>query len=391
MMRIGIFNHSRRDLGVYIHYPFCKRMCNYCDFFKQRYTPEGEKYFLENLEKEIQLLKELFSHSYSISSLYLGGGSPSIASPEFFKVLGEIFKHFKINSDFEFTIEINPEDLSGELLMLLKQVGINRISLGIQSFHSDVLKFLGRGYDISSLKRFYSKINGITENISFDLLFGFDDKFSRFHVAAFDMLDEFNPKHISLYALTVYGNTPLASICKKGSEHLIDEEHISERYSELSNLLESKGYFQYEVSNFAQPGFECRHNLRYWQLSNFIGLGPSASSHFFGLEWKNLTDLGKMRTNLDKSQLPTDKVEKLKTSSYLFEKLFLSLRLRKSISISGIAKQLRHKEEEFLPLLKGFESEGLLEISDSGKSFHLTNRGLFLSEEIFLELTSHLD
>ncbi len=265
------FNHSQKTISLYIHYPFCKRLCPYCDFFKVQYSKDLERVYINGLKREFEIYNELILRNYNTATIYVGGGSPSIASPEFFNFLESLNSKLNLSDNPEITIELNPEDINDNLISRLKNSPINRLSIGVQSLDEDVLKFLNREVNLKTFKNNFEKLNKIIENISFDILYGFPEKLSRNHIEKFLNLNDFNIKHVSLYFLTIYKGTAFYKRFQEAS-HLLNDDEIYKKYLKFVEQLNNLNFKHYEVSNFAKPGYESKHNLQYCLFHNFLVL-----------------------------------------------------------------------------------------------------------------------
>ncbi len=373
---------------IYIHYPFCKRFCYYCDFYKEKYDNVLEKRYIKNLQKEIEYIKEKYK-LFPLSSLYIGGGSPSLASPSFFDL---IFSHFSFKKNLEVSIEINIEDISLNFLNLLKNYPFNRISIGIQNFVENYSFILGRKIDNKLTLRNLEISSKFFENISIDLLIlGFEkDEFKKNIKYLKNVLKDFNIKHISLYILTLYEKTYLAKNIekiidnfllkniKKGSKQNLNKKDLLQRkyiqrkyidytYIKYQEYLDQNNFLQYEVSNFAKPNFLCNHNLAYWIFENYLGLGPSAVS----LYKKN----GKFISKINQKNLNFSSYEEeipLETYLYFRFRSFLGVPYR----------YLKNKENT--RYLDEFLKKNLIKIEN--KNLKITQKGYLLLDYIFDKL-----
>ncbi len=269
--------------GIYIHIPFCKQACHYCDFhFSTLLKHKAD--FLEALKKEIRLRKDFFVsavNSNNISTIYFGGGTPSLLTgKEINELFEELHKHFKIDSDAEITLEANPDDLTSEKISEIKQTPINRLSIGIQSFFDEDLLLMNRAHNSAQAKRSVelAKVNEF-KNITIDLIYGLPDltneKWKENLQKAFDL----DVQHISCYHLTVEKRTALFDMVDKKKINLLPEEKSIEQFKEMTKAMSDNGFIQYEISNFCKNGFYSRHNSSYWKKDLYLGLGPSAHSY----------------------------------------------------------------------------------------------------------------
>ena len=310
--------------SVYIHIPFCDTICTYCAFTKLFYEEKIVNEYLKTLKKEIK--KEY--QGEEIKTIYIGGGTPSCLKFSQLKELLDSLQVIKKSSNIEFTIEVNPESITKEKLELLKQYGVNRISMGVESTHSNTLKYLGRHHDFSMVKEKIDLIKKIGfTNINVDLIYG------TFHQTIKELeedlkgLMELQIPHISTYSLMIEPHTILFI----NKEKNIEEELDFEMYSFLSNFLKKNGYVHYEISNFAKEGYESRHNLVYWNNDEYYGFGLGASGYLHKIRYTNTRIMEKYLTSFFRIE------EKLTEKDLLSYALILGFR-----KIEGI-----HKKEFF--------------------------------------------
>jgi oxygen-independent coproporphyrinogen-3 oxidase len=264
--------------GIYIHIPFCGYACSYCDFYFTTHLHFKAK-FLETLFLEIDNRKN-FLNGKTVSTIYFGGGTPSKLSPkEIESIINKLKQSFSIEKDAELTLECNPDDIDLQTAIKLREVGINRLSMGIQTFHDKELDLLGRKHTGSvAIKAVKNIRKAGFENFSLDLIYGIPDSTISSWEQNLDTLISLKPNHISSYCLTIEPGTPLAYQINKNRLNLPNEHIIIEQFETLIKTLSSHGYEHYEISNFALPGLESKHNTSYWQGTHYLGLGPSAHS-----------------------------------------------------------------------------------------------------------------
>jgi oxygen-independent coproporphyrinogen-3 oxidase len=321
--------------GLYIHVPFCKTKCAYCDFYSvTSLTLVSE--WLEALKKELTLYKGRFT---PFDSVYLGGGTPTVLSTqELEEIVHCLHDHFCITPDAEFTIEANPDDITPEKLAVLRDLGVNRISVGVQSFNDQELQFLKRRHSASQTK---SALEWINESgfpkVGLDLMYGLAGQSESSWLGNLKEAIRFNPEHISCYQLTVEEHTPLGKMYKDGKIEPLGEDKERSFFILTSTFLEEKGYLHYEISNFAM-GKEnmCRHNLKYWKHAPYLGLGPSAHSYRGGARWWNHRSLRTYCLTLGSGLPPVAGAETLNESQYHLEHLMLGFRTREGVSLDEI-------------------------------------------------------
>ena len=270
--------------SVYIHIPFCSSLCSYCDFSKVLYREEMEIPYLNALASEIEDAydKEI------VHTLYIGGGTPSALSPKGLQRLGEIIKIFKLSSDCEFTFECNIEDISEELLLNLKNMGVNRLSIGIESFNKEKLKFMNRTCNFDDAKRKMSLARNLGfKNINLDLMYGIPNEKLKDTKKDLKQILKLDPDHISTYSLIIEEHT----MCKvRNDENILPEEEVR-MYEYIVSKLKKKRFHHYEISNFARPGYESKHNLTYWNNQEYYGFGLGASGYIKGFRYENVKNI----------------------------------------------------------------------------------------------------
>jgi len=357
--------------SLYVHCPFCVKKCPYCDFYSVETRPE-EKDYLRALLKELSLENPEFTQ---FPTLYFGGGSPSILSPAFFEAILSRVGQFS-----EVTVEFNPEDAEGEKLAALRDVGVNRVSLGIQSLSEETLKGLGRRQRVRENLRALEETLKHFPNTSVDLIFGAPgQKAEEFLRELSFLVENFPVKHLSLYALTLYPETSFYTLARQGRLELPPEEDVERAYYGAVELLKEKGFNHYEISNFAIPGFESKHNLSYWRLENYLGLGPSAASFYRNRFWKKRKSLQEYLKALEREELPLEEEVEFSPEELLEVKIQMGLRLTEGVELS-----LLPEESLESPRVKELIEEEFLKV-DGGR-LKLGERGLFVSNSVIGEL-----
>jgi len=370
--------------GIYIHIPFCESRCSYCDFATDVYRDN------DAVERYVSaLVSEIANHelqtAHKIETIYFGGGTPSLLSPkQLEKVIDVIQEKFDVQEDIEFTLEMNPATVSLEKLKAFKSLGVNRASFGVQTFDDRALKILARGHDADDAKTTYKLLRKAGyENISFDLIGGLPNQSLKDWEKNLAEALEMNPEHLSLYLLEIHEGTPLAEQIRSDRQPSPDEDLAGEMYELIAEKVAANGFEQYEISNFAKPGFESKHNNKYWLCEPVIGFGVSAHS-FDGKKtrWSNERDTNKYVTLVENSETPIVEINKLNEKQSSAEYAFLNLRLAKGVNL------VSYKTRFGLELLETFSDEisdltesGLLEVND--RSLRLTQKGKLFSNEVF--------
>ncbi len=365
--------------SLYLHIPFCIKKCNYCGFYSLPYREERVKLFISAILKEIELTRNL---PHLIKTIYIGGGTPSCLPVKYLEIiLQTLLKNYKIDKDIEFTIEVNPGTITQEKINLFKSYGINRISIGAQSFLDSELKILGRIHNVKDIiKTAHIIKNSGIENISVDLIYGIPkqtlDNF-KFSLKAATSLEI---KHISIYELTIERGTPMEKNLKNGKINLLNDDAIEQMYLFASEFLDEKGFYKYEISNFARQNYESLHNIAYWQRMAYLGLGPAAFSYLNGWRFYNPGNISLYFKYLSKNKLPWIREYEIKGIEELKEKIILGLRMKQGITLDSLC------------LINFFEELEKLKLTRiNGNKVSLTDKGMLLSNEIFAKVLLHIE
>ncbi len=310
--------------GLYVHIPFCAKKCNYCDFASFGYKSiESEEKYTDALVREF----EIISDNSLIDTVYIGGGTPTTLSLKGFeKVLRGIHKNFNIEPLKEFTVEANPLTVNEDSVKLLKEYGVNRISMGVQSANEDELKMLGRIHTFSEAVDTYNLLrkSGIS-NINLDLMFGLPYQDIKSLENSINKISELEPEHISCYGLKIEEGTPFYKMLLNGEIKETDDDLFADMYDLVKSSLKAKGLCQYEISNFSKQGFESNHNIKYWTQGEYFGAGLGASSFINGIRYTNTADFNEY-INFDTAVL-RDESEKMDKAGLMSEYMILGLRL----------------------------------------------------------------
>lgn len=283
---------SNKEAAVYIHIPFCDHKCIYCDFYSI-VSYENKSNYLNSLLKEIDYFANQYKEKYSIETIYFGGGTPSFVEPNYIeKILNHLDKYFSISDKVEITLETNPGTVDKEKLKSFKQIGINRISIGIQSFDDNELKFLTRIHNKETAIQTVNLANESGfENISIDLIFNLPKQTKERWFNNLQTAVKLPIKHISAYSLILERGTILNKMVLDGKVKIQDEDYDAQLYEITIDFLLNNNFIQYEVSNFAKNGFECKHNNAYWRYKDYLSFGTSAHSFVNGIRWWNYSSL----------------------------------------------------------------------------------------------------
>ena len=311
--------------GIYIHIPFCRRRCNYCDFYFITNTKLIDEY-ISFLKKEIGM-HSANCRNLSFETVYFGGGTPSVLSPEIISaVIDELHEHFDICGNPEISMEANPEDFPENNFKEYKSAGINRLSFGVQSFIDSELTFLTRQHNSSQAIGVIKNAQDHFENINIDLIYSLPRQKVNELELSLDTAVNLGVKHISAYTLTYENKTVLHKMLKDKVIRKNTSDKEAEYYKFVSEKLNASGFNHYEVSNFAKKGFECRHNLKYWGYEDYLGLGPSSHSFINYMRWNNFRSITKYFECLKRNSLPLEEKYKTTDTQRKLEFIMLSLR-----------------------------------------------------------------
>ena len=375
--------------GIYIHIPFCKKLCFYCDFY-HIISPDDKSAFVDALLKEASLRKDYLG-TETVSTIYLGGGTPSVFSiKELGTILNQINKLFRVAKDCEITIELNPDDVQPAYLNGLKNHNINRISIGIQSWRDSDLKILNRRHDSAqAVQALKNTLKAGFENVTIDLIYGIPGMSLQEWSSNIDFSVSFDIKHLSAYHLTFEPATVFGKMLKKGAISEIDEDDSIAQFNVLIEKTESAGFIQYEISNFGKPGYFSIHNSNYWKQVSYLGLGPSAHSfNGYSRQW-NIRDVkGYIKSlNAGKSFF---KSEELNTKARFNEYIMTSLRTMWGIDLEYVEKMFEKEGYDYVVNLAGkFREYGLMK--QDKKTLVLTNQGKMISDNIISEFMMPAD
>jgi len=374
------------SLGIYVHIPFCIKKCGYCDFISF-----DEKSPLEWHEYEKELIKEIKSYGdniggdYNVDTIFLGGGTPSILNPQIIQeILDQIKSSFKIDAGAEITIEANPGTLSEEKLRRYLAAGINRLSIGVQSFDDDLLRLLGRVHGQKEARQAYKIAREVGfDNINLDLMFAIPSQTMEKWESSLIELIELNPEHVSFYGLSYEEGTPFDQARKRREIVPIDDSLDRGMYKKGISLLINSGYEHYEISNMAKPGLQCKHNLKYWGMDDYLGLGIGAHSFIKGKRFSNTVSWDQY-FSVNKIETEHINTEYDNMSEYIFTGM------RKTTGISF--RNFREKfERDYFDYI-GQGKEQLWEYRDKGLLFfdtegmHFTEEGIDFSNLILADL-----
>ena len=370
--------------GIYLHIPFCKQACHYCDFHfttSQRGKPE----LLDAMLREIEMRKEEMSGQV-IDTIYFGGGTPSLLThTELMRFFDAIYSRFEVNPAAEITLEANPDDLSKEQLKMFRNTPVNRFSIGIQSFREQDLKAMNRAHTSAQAERCtLDAADAGFENLSVDLIFGLPDLSMEAWMENVKMALALPITHVSCYGLTIEPKTALAWQINKGMVKIPDDELAAAQYQWLLDMAEDSGFPWYEISNFAQPGFESKHNTSYWKGIPYFGVGPSAHSFNGTIRSWNVSSNAVYVKEMQEGRRAAE-TESLDESGRFHELVLTSLRVRNGLSVTDIRNRYGNDvHRSLLEAAQGYiEQEWLIHRDDRLK---LSRQGLLFADKITSDL-----
>lgn len=362
--------------GIYIHIPFCKQACHYCDFHFSTSLKNIDE-LITALVQEIEL-KQNYLDNAPIETIYFGGGTPSLIPVKYLeKLMEQIFNVHKVNSTIEITLEANPDDLTKEKVKQLRQTPINRFSIGVQSFYDEDLKWMNRAHNGAEASDAIKRVQDAGfENITIDLIYGMPSLSDKNWDNNIKQTLTLAIPHISSYSLTVEPQTALAHFIQKGQQQPLDEEKSARQFKHLMNQLEEARFIQYEISNFCKQGFESKHNSSYWKGTSYIGIGPSAHSFNGKMREWNIKNNIKYIESLSRHIIPAEN-ELLSINDEINEYIMISLRTIWGIDLTIIEKKfgdnylttLEQSAEEFIQRGWIEKKDGVIKTTREGKLF----------------------
>ena len=386
MALIQIVENKKKSLGIYVHIPFCRSKCEYCDFYSipgARSRDLMDRY----LDAVILHIREAAQGAagYEVDTVYFGGGTPSFfGAGGLAKIFAEIDRRFDVSRDAEVSLEANPDSVTLPMLTRLRRAGFNRISIGVQSDDDAQLKALGRPHTYRQAQQAVSLSRRAGfDNVSVDLMFGLPSQSREQWMQTLRNVIDLKADHISCYGLKVEPGTPLWQ--QRDSADLPDDDTQADMYLWTVDYLQKKGYEQYEISNFAQPGYESRHNLKYWMLEEYAGFGPGAYSDFGGVRYGYTRDLdGYIAGRLDLAES-----ERISPQEREMEYIMLRLRTARGIDIREFENRFRQRFAPLAAILESCAAHGLARQTETG--WCLTPRGFLVSNRIIGDLQEELN
>lgn len=372
--------------GIYVHIPFCKQKCKYCDFISFASYKEKYKEYVECLISEIKNKK--IENAPKVNTIYLGGGTPSILeSEDIIKIIGAIKERFELDENYEITIEINPGTITKEKLKDYKEVGINRLSIGLQSTHNRILKLIGRIHSYEEFLNTYNLAKEVGfENINVDLMLAIPTQTQEELLESVQEVINLNPNHISLYSLILEEGTELEKMISKGEYELLNEEIERNMYWKTKELLEENGYNHYEISNFSKKDSESKHNIDCWNQNQYIGFGVAAHSYYNEIRFSNINSLELYIINVKNNDFEKNvEINEIQDKpAQMREFMLIGLRKIDGIKISDFERKFRINPLFYFRFeISKLTEEGLIEVDLD--NIKLTKKGLDLANQVFEE------
>ncbi len=370
--------------GIYIHIPFCKQRCNYCAFYSSTLYNIKEEY-ADAVCKELLMRKE-YIKGEEIKTIYFGGGTPSTLPITLLqKICDTIYKNYSVCSNAEVTIECNPDDLTEEFLAVLRQLPFNRISMGVQSFSNRQLKRLGRRHNAEKARRAVGNARAAGyKNISIDLMFALPGSTTEEWEESINEAISLNPEHISAYNLMYEEDTPLHRALQQGDFEELSEEENVEQFSMLIKRIKEAGYCHYEISNFAKPGYESRHNSSYWNDTAYIGCGAAAHSYNGDSREWNISDIKEYIKGIESNNRNYE-IEHLTEEERYNDAILTRLRTSDGIPLAWIKNKFSQRLNRYmLNAAKKHIEYGNIKKTD--ETLYLTEKGIFISDAVIRDL-----
>ena len=399
---------NKRPLGLYLHFPFCVRKCRYCDFLSFPSDEAGREIYLERLKEEIKARGAIYQ-DYNIETLFIGGGTPSLMTgQQLTELLDTVRVSFHVSPVGEWTMECNPGTTDAETLRIYRNAGINRLSFGLQSMNDEELKYLGRIHTAKQFAENYQAARRVGfENINIDLMSALPGQTTASWLDTLNKAAAFEPEHLSAYSLIIEEGTPFwdlygddrsgeadvdgiiadGGVGQQGKAAILtlpDEDSERQMYHLTKRILAEKGYERYEISNYARKGFECRHNLIYWQRKDYLGLGLGAASLLGKERFSNTSDMQEYLKNSSAPEKIRKNRELLTREDEMAEFMFLGLRMTQGVSKKEFQEYFGTVIENIYgEVLKKYKKQGLL-LEESGRIF-LSREGVHVSNAVMAD------
>ncbi|GKX65565.1 radical SAM family heme chaperone HemW [Inconstantimicrobium mannanitabidum] len=367
-----------KEISLYIHIPFCKNKCMYCDFPSFSGKDNLKQRYVDALCKEI----ELKASKYKIKTIFIGGGTPTYLSIQELNNLFASINKLAFAEDLEFTVECNPGTLSEEKLLLMKTAGVNRLSIGLQATQNTLLKTIGRIHNFKEFEENFLLARKVGfKNINVDLMFALPDQSVQDWEETLNKVTELNPEHISAYSLIIEEGTPFCKLYNEDKLNLPSEDEERLMYSKTIEFLKFKNYNQYEISNFAKEGKQCRHNIVYWRLEEYLGCGSSAAGYIDGIRYKNKEIIEEYIESIERNVEALEEKVENSLEDTMEEFIFMGLRMIEGINEEKFFDKFKVKiDDVYLDVINKHINEGLLIRKDN--TLALTPKGIEFSNYV---------
>lgn len=372
-----------KRLGLYIHIPFCDKICNYCDFTAFQGANSKILEYVNALKKEIQLKG---NKNFFIDSIFIGGGTPSFIDGKYiFEILEEVRENFTVLEDIEISIETNPKTFDEKKLEFYKKAGINRLSIGVQSFNDKILKELGRNHNSKEVFESIELVRKFDFDINLDLIFGYQKQSVEDILYDLEMVKKINPEHISYYSLIIEEKTKFKALQNAGKLNFLDEDIERKMYHLIVENLEKIGLKQYEVSNFSKEQKESVHNKKYWNCKEYLGMGVSSHSYFEDVRFSNTVNLSKYIKELENGNIPIDFSENLDMATKKFEYIIMNMRLKEGFLIFDYNKLFNVSFlEDNKKVVENAIKNDVVEIKED--RIYFTKKGFDIMDSFFVDI-----
>lgn len=372
-----------KRLGLYIHIPFCDKICNYCDFTAFQGANSKILEYVNALKKEIQLKG---NKNFFIDSIFIGGGTPSFIDGKYiFEILEEVRENFTVLENIEISIETNPKTFDEKKLEFYKKAGINRLSIGVQSFNDKILKELGRNHNSKEVFESIELVRKFDFDINLDLIFGYQKQSVEDILYDLEMIKKINPEHISYYSLIIEEKTKFKALQNAGKLNFLDEDIERKMYHLIVENLEKIGLKQYEVSNFSKEQKESVHNKKYWNCKEYLGMGVSSHSYFEDVRFSNTVNLSKYIKELENGNIPIDFLENLDMATKKFEYIIMNMRLKEGFLISDYNKLFNVSFlEDNKKVVENAIKNDVVEIKED--RIYFTKKGFDIMDSFFVDI-----
>lgn len=384
MIKIPKVNSSMQPAGIYLHIPFCAVKCMYCDFYSIADREESIPRFIKSLITEIERCN-INCSAWKFDTVFIGGGTPSLLGPLHVEsIVSALQKKYDLSNVKEFTLEANPGEAPKDRLKAFHSLGINRISMGVQSLQPDLLKFLTRIHTLDQVYNTYNHARSAGfDNVNCDLIYSIPGQSWDVWEQDLNQVINMAPDHISAYTLTLEKGTDLFQMVKNGKVSMPKDGQTGDWFLKTHEILDSNGYNTYEISNFARPGMECQHNLHYWRIHPYLAFGPSAHG-FDGIHrWNNARSLDHYIQQIESGKSPVSKTETLTEINHLNEIIGFGLRMKEGIDLGQIPENYKNQFYQNLNRIKQKWNECIIETK---MTVSLTGKGMAFCDTITVEL-----